>query len=218
MISQPGTRVNGPEHAEAGTPPPIVVVGASAGGVEALTRVMRELPADLQGAVFVTMHFPSFSTSVLPRILTRAGRLPATHAEDNQPIVAGEVCVAPPDRHLLILRERIQIVRGPQEHGNRPAIDPMFRSASVAHGARVVGVILTGNLDDGTAGLLSIKRGGGFAIVQDPADALFPSMPASAMQHVDVDQLVPLERIARAIVAAVEAARERPMPQPREVA
>jgi two-component system, chemotaxis family, protein-glutamate methylesterase/glutaminase len=171
---------------------PIVAIGASAGGVEAVTFLARRLPPDFPGAVFVAMHFPTHSVSVLPRILERAGPLPAAHAEDGEPIHAGRIYVAPPDTHLLPLRHGITLVRGPRENGNRPAIDPMFRSAAAAHGQRVIGVVLTGNLDDGTAGLLAIKRAGGIAIVQDPADALFPSMPTSAIEHVRVDHVLRL--------------------------
>jgi two-component system, chemotaxis family, protein-glutamate methylesterase/glutaminase len=180
---------------------PIVVIGASAGGVEAVSQVARGLPPDFPGAVFVAMHFPVYSTSVLPRILERSGRLPASHPEDGASIEAGRIYVAPPDRHLIVLRGAIHLVRGPRENGNRPAIDPMFRSAAVAHGPRVVGVVLTGNLDDGTAGLLAISRRRGRTIVQDPAEALFPSMPASAVEHVSVDFVLPLTDIPAKLCA-----------------
>ena len=176
-------------------PHDIVVIGASAGGVEALSELARGLPADLPAAVFVTVHFPAASTSVLPNILSRAGALPAVHAEDRMPIERGTIYVAPPDRHLILAPDGMRLVRGPQENGNRPAIDPMFRSAAVAFGARVVGVVLTGNLDDGTSGLLAIKRRGGLAVVQDPDDALFPSMPRSALKYVDVDRTAPIARL-----------------------
>ena len=127
----------------------IIVVGASAGGVEALRQIVHSLPAQLDAAVFVTIHFPSHGTSMLPRILGRAGQLPVVHPSDGERIVTGRIYVAPPDFHLLVDRKRIRLVRGPRENGHRPAIDPMFRSASVAFGPRVIGVVLTGNLDDG---------------------------------------------------------------------
>src|SRR5829696_7243207 len=151
----------------------IVVIGASAGGVEALSRVVSQLPADLPASVFITIHFPPQGISVLPRILARAGPMPVVHAADREQMVRGRIYVAPPDRHLLLYPGIIRLIRGPTENGNRPAIDPMFRSAAVAYGPRVIGVVLTGNLDDGTAGLLSIRRRNGIAIVQNPMDAMF---------------------------------------------
>jgi two-component system, chemotaxis family, protein-glutamate methylesterase/glutaminase len=181
----------------------IVVIGASAGGVEALSQIASQLPADLAASIFVTIHFPAQGISVLPRILTRAGTLPVEHAEDGEEIRPGRIYVAPPDRHLFIYPGRIRLIRGPTENGNRPAIDPMFRSAAVAYGARVIGVVLTGNLDDGTAGLMSIKRRGGIAIVQNPMEAMFSSMPASAAQNVDPDEIVKLDDVASAIVRHV---------------
>ena len=190
--------------------PSIVVIGASAGGVEAVTRVVRELPADFAAPVFVAMHFPLDSTSVLPRILSRAGPLPAAHPRDGDPILPSHVYVAPPDRHLIIHRRAIHLARGPRENGYRPAVDPMFRSAAVAYDGRAIGVILTGNLDDGTAGLLAIKRRGGTAIVQDPSEALFPSMPASAIEHVRVDHVLRLDQIASVLVEIVAEAANAP--------
>jgi two-component system, chemotaxis family, protein-glutamate methylesterase/glutaminase len=181
----------------------IVVIGASAGGVEALTRIVSRLPADLAASVFITIHFPPQGISVLPRILTRAGSLPVTHAEEREQIRRGRIYIAPPDRHMLVYPGEIRLIRGPTENGNRPAIDPMFRSAAVAYGARVIGVVLTGNLDDGTAGLLAVKRRGGLALVQNPMDAMFPSMPASAVQNVDPDEILKLDEIAPAIARLV---------------
>lgn len=174
---------------------PIIVIGASAGGVEAVSRIVRDLAPGFPGAVFVTLHFPVSSTSVFPQILARAGHLPASHPEDGEAIAAGRIYVAPPDRHLLIHRDAMQVVQGPKQKGNRPAVDPMFRSAAVFHGPRVAGVVLTGNLDDGSAGLLSIKQHGGVCIVQDPTDALFPSMPKSAIALVAPHFVLPVQRI-----------------------
>ncbi|HKN68757.1 MAG TPA: chemotaxis protein CheB [Gemmatimonadaceae bacterium] len=174
----------------------IIVIGASAGGVEALTQIAGGFPSDIDAALFVTIHFPPTSASALPRILSRAGPLPAVHARDGQQIEAGKIYIAPPDHHLLIFRDRMRLHRGPRENGNRPAIDPMFRSAALAYGSRVVGIILSGSLDDGTSGLLAIKRRGGMTVVQDPEEAIFPSMPESAIQHVAVDHVVKLDRLA----------------------
>jgi two-component system, chemotaxis family, protein-glutamate methylesterase/glutaminase len=174
----------------------IIVIGASAGGVEALTKLVRDLPPDIPAAIFVTVHFPPDATSALARILRRSGSLNAVHAVDGQAIAERTIYLAPPDNHLLLLRDSVRLYRGPRENGNRPAVDPMFRSAALAYGPRVIGVLLSGNLDDGTSGLLAIKRRGGIAVVQDPAEAMFPSMPQSAVDHVAVDHVVKLDRMA----------------------
>jgi two-component system chemotaxis response regulator CheB len=177
------------------TPRHIIVIGASAGGVEALTRLAHDLSPEINAALFITVHFPAAGTSALARILSRAGALQAVHASDGQAIEEGKIYLAPPDHHLLIFRDHVRLYRGPRENGNRPAVDPMFRSAALAYGARVIGVILSGNLDDGTSGLLAIKRRGGVAVAQDPEDAMFPSMPQSAIEHLAVDHVVKLERL-----------------------
>jgi len=173
----------------------VIVVGASAGGVEALSRLARNLPQDLPASVFVVLHIPAQSTSLLPMILSRAGSLPASHPEDGERIENGHIYVAPPDRHLMIEPGRIRVVRGPTENRHRPAIDPLFRSAARAYGPRVIGVILTGTLDDGTAGLVAVKVGGGLAVVQDPSDAFCAGMPKSALRYVEVDYVLPLREI-----------------------
>jgi two-component system, chemotaxis family, protein-glutamate methylesterase/glutaminase len=174
----------------------IVVIGGSAGGVEGLSRIVAGLPKDLPAAVFVSLHFPPRGVSVLPQILSRAGPLPASHPEDRQTSEHGRVYVAAPDRHLVLSHGGfVRLIRGPTKNGGRPAIDPMFRSAAVTFGPRVIGIVITGNLDDGTAGLLAIKRRKGIAVVQDPNNALFPSMPASAAAHVDTDYVVRLDEI-----------------------
>src|SRR5437588_10453002 len=133
----------------------IIVVGASAGGVEALKTLVGTLSPDLEASVFIVLHIPPQSPSLLPEILSRYGPLRAVQPKDGDPIVRGMIYVAPPDHHLLVERERIRVVRGPKENRHRPAVDPLFRSAALAYGPRVVGVVLTGALDDGTAGLLA---------------------------------------------------------------
>ena len=179
----------------------IVVVGASAGGVEALIELSKELPADFPAPIFVTIHIPSDTPSILPLILKRNGKLDAKHAQDGMPFHAGVIYIAPPDHHMLIQRNgTLSVVRGPRENRHRPAIDPLFRSAAIAAGPAVVGVILTGTLDDGTAGLIAIKECGGIAVVQDPADALYSPMPQSAIENVDVDFVLPLRDIAQKLV------------------
>jgi two-component system, chemotaxis family, protein-glutamate methylesterase/glutaminase len=177
----------------------IVVVGASAGGVEALRTMVSRLPADLPAAVFVVLHVPAIATSVLPAILRRAGDLPADHAVDGAEIERGCIYIAPPDHHLLIQPGFMRVNRGPKENGYRPAIDPMFRTAAATYGSRVVGVILSGVLDDGTAGLAMVKTHGGHALVQDPASALYPMMPTSAIDAAEPDLVAAPEELAEVI-------------------
>lgn len=182
------------------TPKRLVVVGASAGGLEALRGLVSRIPETFSGAICLAIHTSPDSPGILADILDRSGPLPATSAHDGQRIEAGRIYVAPPDRHVLIEPGRLRVTKGPREHGFRPAIDPLFRSAAQVFGPSAIGVVLTGNLDDGTAGLWTIKKLGGTAIVQDPADALFPSMPEHAMKHVGVDHVVPLAQLAALLV------------------
>ncbi len=170
----------------------VIVIGASAGGVEALIKLVGSLPAGLPAAVFLVLHIPAQSPSLLPDILNRAGPLHALHPVDGQAIQYGHIYVAPPDHHLMVEEGIVRIIRGPKENRHRPAIDLLFRSAARTYSSRVVGIILTGSMDDGTAGLLAIKRCGGETIVQDPQGALFSSMPQSAIAHVEVDHVMPL--------------------------
>src|SRR6266568_3799529 len=197
----------------------IIVMGASAGGVEALMAVVRRLPHDLPAAVFIVLHIPAQSPSSLPHILGRSGRLEAVQATDGAAIEHGCIYVAPPDHHLLVEPECVRVTHGPKENHYRPAVDPLFRSAARAYGPRVVGVVLTGALDDGTAGLLAIKRRGGLAVVQDPDEALFPSMPRSALANVKVDYNLPISRIGPLLVGLVNepAEEESAYPIPREM-
>jgi two-component system chemotaxis response regulator CheB len=186
----------------------IIVIGASAGGVEALTELMGALPVDLPAAGFAALHLGAGRSS-LPEILTRAGKLPAGHPVHREPIRRGRVYVAPPDRHLLVGNGQLLLEQGPKENGHRPAIDVLFRSAAQIYGPRVVGVVLTGNLDDGTAGLLEIKRRGGIAVVQDPEEADYPGMPKNAVENVAVDHVVPLAELGPLLVRLAE---EQPAP------
>jgi two-component system chemotaxis response regulator CheB len=167
-----------------------IVMGASAGGIRALEQVVAGLPLDLPAAVIVVLHTSVDSPRILPEMLARAGSLPARYAVDREVVRDGTVYVAPPDRHLVIERERLLVVRGPRENGFRPAVDPLFRSAAKQWGERVIGIVLSGALADGTYGLLTIKRSGGVAVVQDAGEAEFPSMPLSAIENVDVDHVV----------------------------
>jgi two-component system chemotaxis response regulator CheB len=178
----------------------IVVVGASAGGIQALLAMVKGLPADFPGVVFVVVHTSPQAPSVLPRLLARAGHLPAKHAENGETVVSGRIYVAPPDQHLLVRPGFVELTHGPRENHSRPAVDPLFRSASRVYGPRVTGVVLSGALGDGTAGLLSIKARGGMAVVQDPNEAIVEGMPRSALRIVDVDCILPAAQIAPALV------------------
>ncbi|MEQ9239030.1 chemotaxis protein CheB [Coleofasciculus sp. E2-BRE-01] len=178
----------------------IIVVGASAGGVEALTKLVAALPENLPAVIFIVVHISRHAKSFLPDILNRKTLLPVAHATESEEIVQGHIYVAPPDYHLLVKRGYVRLVYGPKENGCRPAVDPLFRTAAKAYGRRVVGVVLSGVLDDGTVGLMDVKRLGGVAIVQDPDDALFSGMPKSAIKHVDVDHILPLSSIASTLV------------------
>lgn len=165
----------------------IVVIGGSAGGVEALKRLCAGLPADFPAAVFVVVHISPISRSVMPELLSRAGPLPARHPKDEEAISRGVIYVAPPDMHLLLRPGHVLLRRSPQENRTRPAIDPLFRSAAVAYRSRVIGVVLSGLLDDGSAGLVAVKSCGGICVVQEPEDAMWPEMPRNALAHDHVD-------------------------------
>jgi two-component system chemotaxis response regulator CheB len=173
----------------------IIVLGASAGGVEALITVVRALPRDLPASLFVVLHIPPDGASALPDILTRSGNLPAAHPQDGEPIVCGHIYVAPPDYHLLVEPGHVRVMRGPRENRHRPGVDPLFRTAARAYGPRVIGVVLSGMLDDGSAGMIAIRSRGGIGIVQDPHDALFSGMPESAIDNDTPAYIVPVSEI-----------------------
>lgn len=177
-------------------PHDIIVIGASAGGLDALKQIVKELPKDIPAAIFIVMHISPSSPDVLHTILNSEGGLPVTSAVNGEVIQHGHIYVAPPDHHLLLEKTTIRLSHGPKENMHRPAIDPLFRSAAYADGPRVIGVLLSGPIDDGTVGLLVVKSCGGIAVVQDPKDAVYPTMPRSALENIEVDYSVPVSRIA----------------------
>jgi two-component system, chemotaxis family, protein-glutamate methylesterase/glutaminase len=181
-------------------PRDLVVIGASAGGVEALTILLTKLPADLPAAVAVVLHRSPYYESRLPAVLGRRATLDVREPGHGERVEPGRVYVAPRDLHMVLNDGRLELHRGPKEHYTRPAIDPLFATAARAYGARVVGVQLTGSGDDGVAGLLAIKAGGGISIAQDPSEAAFPAMPLNAMLFDHVEAVLPLEGIADALV------------------
>jgi len=182
-------------------PRDIVVIGGSAGAIESLGKLVSLLPAQLDAAIFVVIHTYPLGDSLLPAILTRRGSLTAAVASDGEPIVCDRIYVAPPDRHLMLEQGRVTLSSGPKEEGHRPAIDPLFRSAATAYRERVIGVILSGTLDDGSTGLRLIRRQGGTAIVQEPKEALFPQMPENAIWSAKPQHVAPVAEIARLIAS-----------------
>ncbi|ETF06388.1 MAG: chemotaxis protein CheB [Dehalococcoidia bacterium] len=181
---------------------PVIVIGTSSGGLAALREFLAELPSDFNAAVFVTMHIGD-QPSALPSLLTQSSQLPVGFALSQEQVVTGRVYIAPPDKHLLVKKGAIQITRSAKENHSRPAIDPMFRSAAISYGSNAIGVLMTGELDDGVVGLQAIKAYGGLAFVQDPETAEAPSMPTNALRHVSVDGCLPLTELAKRLVQII---------------
>jgi len=181
----------------------IIVIGTSQGGLDALEKLVAGLPRDIPGALFVVQHIGP-NESWLPAILARSGSLPAAHAAAMAAIRPGKIYVAPPDHHLVLEKGQARLTHGPRENWARPAIDPLFRSAAAAYRESVVGVILTGALNDGTAGLRAIRLNGGTAVVQHPHDAACPDMPISALRHAGADYCVPLRDMAPLLTQLAE--------------
>jgi len=179
----------------------IIVIGTSAGGVDALCELTKNLPNDLDASLFVVMHIGS--SSALAQVLSRCGNLPAVTAENNKSYQPGCIYCAPPHCHLSIKDHKMVLKRGPRENGHRPAADVLFRSAARTHRSKVVGIVLSGGRDDGSAGLFAIKARGGVAIVQDPKEAMTKNMPQNALNMVDVDFCLPVRQIAKVVVQLV---------------
>jgi two-component system chemotaxis response regulator CheB len=192
----------------------LVVIGASAGGIGALQQLCAALPSELNAAVLVVVHTEASSSNLLPRVLHRAGCLNAVNPSDGEEIRNGTIYVAPPDRHMVVEGHHLRLVRGPRENHHRPAIDPTFRSAALAYGPRVVGVVLTGCLDDGTGGLMVVRAHGGEAVVQNPSSAMFPSMPESALKMVPDAHIATLEQMPALIAKLVSESLESFRPAP----
>jgi two-component system chemotaxis response regulator CheB len=178
----------------------IIVIGSSAGGIKALGAVLAKLPADIAATIFIVQHLGPNSPRILPRILGELCSLPTSHPVDGEEFHTGNIYIAPPDYHLLVEDGCVRVVRGPEENRFRPAIDALFRSAARSYGPRVLAVLLTGNLDDGTVGLQAIKKRGGMVIVQDPNEAEYPSMPKNAMKYAEIDHCLPLLEIGPVLI------------------
>jgi two-component system, chemotaxis family, protein-glutamate methylesterase/glutaminase len=183
------------EEIERATVPYLIVIGTSAGGVQALKALILQLPSDLPAAICIVMHVSPILESQLPHILNRVGVIPAHHPVSKEKIQTARVYVAPPNRHLIVKDGEVILSTAPRENRQRPAIDPLFRSAAEAFSGRTIGVVLTGALDDGTAGLWHIKNRGGITVVQAPDDATHPDMPMSAIESVAVDHVVPISEM-----------------------
>jgi two-component system chemotaxis response regulator CheB len=184
----------------------VVVIGASAGGVEALGRLIGGLESRLEAAVLIVLHIAPTASSVLPSVLARSGHLPAFHARDGQPIAPGQIIVAPPDHHMVLEGSVVRLNRGPRVNGVRPAVDPLFQSAATSFGPRAMGIVLSGMLDDGTVGLASIKAAGGITAVQDPSEAAYPQMPSSAVAAGAADHVLSVDKLADFVAESTSSA------------
>ncbi|MDB6007276.1 MAG: cheB, two-component system, chemotaxis family, response regulator CheB [Prosthecobacter sp.] len=191
----------------------LVVIGASTGGLSAMKRLVPLLPGKLDYAVLVVIHSHPKSPMLMDRILRAAGDLPVTYAQDNEDIERGHVYLAPPDRHLLVHGDKMRVLRGPTENSHRPAVDALFRTAAASHGAKVIAVILTGYLDDGSSGAEAVKLAGGRIIVQDPSDAEAAEMPQSVLRHVGADYSGPVEQLPRFITSCLHEGRAAAVPK-----
>jgi two-component system, chemotaxis family, protein-glutamate methylesterase/glutaminase len=182
----------------------IVVIGASAGGFEAIKKLVSLLPSDLNAAIFIVWHMSAEVRGILPNVINRQKKILAANAIDGEPIVYNRIYVAPPDHHLLLEKGIVRITKGPKENRFRPAVDPLFRSAAQHYGSRVIGIVLSGALNDGSAGLWTIKNRGGTTVIQDPLEAEVPSMPQNALAAVDIDHCIRIEEMSLLLQKLVE--------------
>lgn len=197
----------------------LFVVGSSAGGMGALTRLAAQLPADFPAPILVVNHMAADGHSeALARAINVSGPLPCTVAQDGQAFAGGRIYIAPADHHLLVVKGTLRVTKGARENRSRPGIDPLFRSAAVAWRSKVVGVVLTGFLDDGTAGLEAIKRCGGICVVQDPDDAAYPDMPQNALNRVEIDHTVALDQMGALFATLVLRSPGKDKPVPKDIA
>ncbi|MCD6050014.1 MAG: CheB methylesterase [Verrucomicrobia bacterium] len=196
----------------------MIVVGTSAGGLEALTRLIAPLAEDFPAPIFVVQHLAAdTSGKVLVETLRKHGRLGCEMAVDGERFQAGRIYVAPPDHHMLITKGKIKISKGARENRSRPGIDPLFRSAAVAYGAQVIGVVLTGYLDDGSSGLLAIQRCGGICVVQQPAEAMYPDMPQNALNNLTPDYCLSVNDIGELLTKLVLQPAPKSPPVPADI-
>src|SRR5688572_22896345 len=197
----------------------VVVIGTSAGGLDALTRLVAQLPKDFPAPIFIVHHMAaSANGEALLRALNQRGHLVCEQARDGAAFEGGHLYLAPPDHHLMITREKMMVTKGARENRARPGIDPLFRSAAVAFRSKVIGVVLTGYLDDGTSGMLAIRRCGGVCVVQDPSDAAYPDMPQSVLNQVDVDHVVPIAEMGGLLVKLLDRPTRRDKRVPEDIA
>ena len=198
--------------------PMLIVVGASAGGMAALQELVAQFPKDFPAAVFIVNHMGADTTGeALVKVLNDSGGLPCSHAQHQRVFKRSHIYLAPSDQHMLIVKGKILITKGARENRSRPAIDPLFRSAAVAYGNRVIGVILTGYLDDGTSGMMAVKRCGGVCIAQDPTDADYPDMPQSVITHVGVDYCLPIAQMGALLSTLVSRELPKSPPAPKDI-
>lgn len=197
----------------------IVVIGTSAGGLDALTKLVAQLPENFPAPLFVVQHMSADASGDALRLaLNRSGKLVCREAKDGAAFEKGRIYLAPSDHHLMIIKGKLRVTKGARENRSRPGIDPLFRSAAVAYGSRVIGVVLTGYLDDGTAGMIAIKRCGGVCVVQDPLDAAYPDMPQNVLKQVDADYVVPLAEMGALLSKLVHKPARNAKPVPEDIA
>jgi two-component system chemotaxis response regulator CheB len=195
----------------------IIVIGGSAGATAPLKQILARLQPDLQAAIFIVLHIPAQGIGILATVASSAGKLPVHQAEHGMPFEHGHVYLAAPDHHLMLTKDRVLLGRGPRENMSRPAIDPLFRSAALHYGPRVIGVVLSGLLSDGAAGLHTIKRCGGMAVVQDPLEAIAPEMPQRALEVATTDLCVPAARLGDVLSELVRESPGAAVPVPADI-